>query len=153
MPLFLSLILNLNNFTFNLCYLCYHPFVNNIFMISIGSEQELNGFFAKLNSTIKFECKYFNIQINFLDTMVCINKSNTLTTTYKKEMDRNVYLHYNIYHKQKLKDNIPYGKFLCVNNICSDTNDTENSLNDQKTNLMQQGYPNKLIQRQLTEAH
>ena len=40
--------------------------------------------------------------------MVCINKSNTLTMKlYKKEMDRNAYQHYNSYHPQKLKDNIP----------------------------------------------
>ena len=140
---FLSLILSLNNFTFNnenilqikgcavgsecSClyadffmgsfekdhiyplitnkHLCYYCLVNDIFMIWLGSEQELNDFFAKLNSrhtTIKFECKYFKIQINFLDTKVCINKST----------DRNAYLHYNSCHPQKLKDNIPYGQFL-----------------------------------------
>ena len=98
---YLSLILNLNNFTFNdetiqlikcsrsyadifmgsfekdLIYplitnkhLCYYRFVDDIFMIWIGSEQELSDFFAKFNSrhtTIKFECKYSNTQINFLD--------------------------------------------------------------------------------------
>ena len=62
--------------------LCYYRFVDDICMIWIGSEQELNDFFAKLNSrhtTIKFEFKYSNTQINSIDTMVCIKKSNTLT--------------------------------------------------------------------------
>ena len=128
---FLSLILNLNNFTFNdenilqikgcsmgsecscsyanlfmgkfetdriypliinKC-LCYYRFVDDIFMIWTGSGKELKYFFTMVNfdyATIIFECKSSNKEINFLDTIVCITRSNTVSTKhYKKETDRN----------------------------------------------------------------
>ena len=107
--------------------ICYFRYVDDIFMIWTESETELNQFFTKLNfvhATIKFECKYSNKEINFLDTIVCICRSNTLITKlYKKETDRNAYLHYKSYHPSKLKENIPYGQFIRIKRICTNNND------------------------------
>ena len=86
--------------------LCYYQFVDGIFMMWTGSEKELKYFLTRVNSDhtkIKFECKYSNKENNFLDTIVCTTRSNTLITKlYKKETDRNAYLHYKSYHPSKL---------------------------------------------------
>ena len=191
---FLSLVLNLNNFTFNdenilqikgcsmgskcscsyanlfmgkfekdriyplianKC-LCYYRFVDDIFMIWTGSEKEIKYFFTRVNCdhvTIIFECKYSNKEINFLDTIVCITRSNTLITKlYKKEADRNAYLHYKSYHPSKLKGNNPYGQFLRIRRICSNDNDTDDSMEVLKSNFNKRGYPEKILQQQLIKA-
>ena len=191
---FLSLVLNLNNFTLNdenilqikvrsmgskcscsyanlfmgkfendrifplitnKC-LCYYRFVDDIFMMWTGSEKELKYFFTRVNSdhaTITFECKYSNKEINFLDTIVCITKSNTLITKlYKKETDRNAYLHYKSYQPSKLKENIPYGQFLRIRRMYSNDNDTDDSMEVLKLIFNKRGYPDKVLQQQLFKA-
>ena len=90
------------------------------------------------------KCKYSNKEINFLNTNVCISRSNTLITKlYKKETDWNAYLHYKSYHPCKLKENIPYGQFLRIKRICTNNNDAEDSMNGLKSNFTQWGYPEK----------
>ena len=191
---FLSLVLNLNNFTFNdenilqikgcsmgakcSCtyanmfmgkfeedkiyqlienkVLCYYRFVDDIFMIWKETETDLKNFFSKLNSlhpNIKFDCKFSSTEINFLDTTVCINNSNKITIRlYKKDTDRNAYLHYKSYHPCKLKDNIPFGQALRVKKICSENSDLENALTDLKTNFVNRGYPQKIVETQVNKT-
>ena len=125
-------------------------------MIWTGSVKEQKYFFTRVNSdhaTIKFECKYSNKEINFLDTIVCIIRSNTLITKlYKKETDRNAYLCYKSYHPSKLKENIPYGQFLRIRRICSNDNDTDDSMEVLTSNFNKGGYPDKILQQQLIKA-
>ena len=117
-------------------------------MIRTGSETELNQLFTTLNSvhaTIKFECKYSNKEINFLDIIVCISRSTPLfTKLYKKETYRNAYLHYKSYHPSKLKENIPYGQFIRIKRICTNNNDEEDSMNGLNPSLL----INKIVDKQ-----
>ena len=88
-----------------------------------------------------------------MDTTVCINNNSKLTITlYKKETDRNVYLHYRSYHPLSLKDNIPFGQALRAKKICTDNADLENVLITLKINFIDRGYPSDVIQTQLTKA-
>ena len=191
---FLSLILNLNNFTFNdhnilqikgcsmdskcsCSYanifmgkfekdhiyplitnntLCYYRFVDDIFIIWIGTKEELLTFFEKLNSkheSIKFECKYSTKEIDFLDTTVQITKTNTIKTRiFRKPTDRNAYLHFQSYHPIKQKENIPFGQFLRTQKICSDTDDANLSMSSTREKFLERGYPSAKIDEQLERA-
>ena len=67
--------------------------------------------FFQVHASIKFVCKYSYKQINFLDTTICINGGLTLTTKlFKKDNDRNVYLHHKSYLPGYMKNHIPMDK-------------------------------------------
>ena len=79
------------------------------FFIWAGSENELQ-FTSKINEvhpSIKFDFNFSKTQIHFLD--ITITKTSTgklLTTLYRKEIDRQSYLHRKSEHPETLKRNI-----------------------------------------------
>ena len=63
-------------------------FIDDLFMIWTGSEQELLDFMSSLNKkhpSIKFEFKYSQTKIGFLDVLVYKGHNNKLQTTLLKE--------------------------------------------------------------------
>ena len=66
-------------------------FIDDLFMIWTGSEQELLDFMSDLNKkhpSIKFKFKYSQTKIVFLDVLVCKDHNNMLQTTiYRKQMN------------------------------------------------------------------
>ena len=76
--------------------LAYFRFVDNIFMIWIGSKESLLAFFNEINTThesIKFDCKYSLESINFLDTIVFKNNQRSLSTKlFSKLTDHHIYI-------------------------------------------------------------
>ena len=71
-------------------------FIDDLFMIWTGSEQELLDFMNDLNKkrpSIKFEFKYSQTKIEFLDVLVYKDQNNILQTTiYSKQTDQQNYL-------------------------------------------------------------
>jgi hypothetical protein len=136
--------------------LCYFRFVDDIFMIWIGTKEDLLIFFEQLNSkhdSIKFDCKYSTKEIDFLDTTVSITPSNTLSTRiFRKETDRNAYLHFKSYHPKRQKENIPYGQFLRAKKICSNAQHAEITMTEMKSKFLDRGYPVSNIDEQLVKA-
>ena len=54
-------------------YACYHRFIDDIFMIWTGTEEEFLSFFEDINrqhKSIKFDYNYSKSEISFLDTVV-----------------------------------------------------------------------------------
>ena len=95
--------------------------------------------------TIKFETKYSYMEINFLDTTVKITSSNELVTTpYKKETERNTFLHCKSYHPPSTKKNIPYSQALQISRICSN-DDYHKQLEELNDRFIQSGYREKLL--------
>ena len=59
-------------------------FIDDLFMIWMGSEQELLDFMSDLKKkhpSIKFELKYSQTKIEFLDIPVCKDQNNMLQIT------------------------------------------------------------------------
>ena len=87
-------------------------FIDDLFMIWTDSEQELPDFMSDLNkkhASIKFEFKYSQTKIEFLDVLVYKDQNNMLQATiYRKQTDRQNYLDARSKHPKSLKDNIPY---------------------------------------------
>ena len=71
-------------------------FIDDLFMIWTCSEQELLDFMGDLNKkhpSIKFEFKYSQTKIEFLDVLVYKDQNNMLQTTiYSKQTDQQNYL-------------------------------------------------------------
>ena len=74
----------------------FFRFINDLFMIWKGSEQELPDFMSDLNKkhpSIKFKFKYSQRKIEFLDVLVYKDQNNMLQTTiYRKHTDQQKYL-------------------------------------------------------------
>ena len=63
-------------------------FIDDLFIIWTGSEQELLDFINDLNKKhplIKFEFKCPQTKIEFLDVLVCEDQNNTLQTTIHRK--------------------------------------------------------------------
>ena len=60
-------------------------FIDDLFMICAGAEQELLGFMSDKHPSIKLEFKYSQTKIEFLDFLVYKDSNNMLQTTiYRK---------------------------------------------------------------------
>ena len=98
-------------------------FVDDLFMIWTGSEQELLDFMNDLNKkyySIKFEFKYSETIIEFLDVLAYKDQNNILQITiFRKQMDQQNYLdHWSDYPKL-LKDSIPHSQASRIKQIFS----------------------------------
>ena len=118
------------NFELNYIYPClkdktkmFLRFIDDLFMIQTGSEQELLDLMSDLNKkrpSIKFEFKYSPTNIEFLDFLVYRDHNNMhQTTIYRKQTDRQNYLDARSEHPKLLQDSIPYGRALRIKRICS----------------------------------
>ena len=86
-------------------------------MVWTSSEQELLDFMSDLNKkhlSIKFESKYSQTKIKFVDVLVYKDHNNMLQTIQRKQMDRQNYLDARSEHPKLLKDSIPYSQALRI---------------------------------------
>jgi len=108
----------------------YLRFIDDIFILWSGSEDELKEFITLINSlhpSIKFEVKYSHSEINCLDCAVFFDKAKLKTRLFVKPTDQPMLLHNSSYHPNSLKHSIPYSQALRINRICSNQNDVENT--------------------------
>ena len=74
----------------------YFRYIDDIFFIWTGSENELQQFICKINKvhpSIKFDFNYSKTQIHLNTTIAKTSTEKLLTTQYKAEIDRQSYLH------------------------------------------------------------
>ena len=74
----------------------------------------------KKHPSIKFEFKYSQTKIEFLDVLIYKDQNNMLQTTiHRKQTDRQNYIDARLEHPKSLKDSIPYRQVLRIKRICS----------------------------------
>ena len=138
------------------CSTLYLRFIDDIFMIWNGSQDELNTFIETLNqqhNTIKFDIKTSTKEIDFLDTKVFIDENNLLKTKlYTKDTDTHNYLHRKSAHPENLKRAIPYGQALRIRRICTTDDDATIEFEKLKDNFVQKGYGKSEVLKQITRA-
>ena len=124
--------------------LYYCRFIDDIFFIFNGTEDELNLIKNQLNNvhpTIKFDVVYSKEKINFLDTLITITEDSELkTSVYVKPTDEKSYLHAKSYHPKATKKAIPYGQSLRLKRICSDDKDYQANNCDLLKKFVERGY-------------
>ena len=163
---FLSLILNLNNFTFDdnnylqikRCAMgskCSSSYAD-IFMGKFETDKIYPLINGKHLCYYRFRDDIFMIWTGEKTLQEFFIKINTLHNSIKfdckyskKEItDRNAYLHFNSYHLVKQKENIPFGQFLRAKKICSKKQDAEDSIKGIETKFIQRGYPRNRLHTQ-----
>ena len=71
------------------------------------------------HNSIAFEYKISQSSIHFIDTEVYIKNHKLYLKIYRKETDRQNFLHINSEHPISLKNSIPYSQVLRVKCTCS----------------------------------
>ena len=141
---------------FNTHILLWKRFIDDIFFIWQGTLQSLKQFFLHANAhhkTIKFTFEHSNSSINFLDTIIYIDKKRTLQTTiYRKPTDKNLILHFSSHHPFHIKRNIIYSQIIRYKRIISTKYHLRKELTTLKNIFTARGYPGRLIIQQIQKA-
>ena len=90
---------------------------------------------------IKFGFNFSNKEISFLDTVVYKTQLNKLQTKlYRKESDRQAYLHRKSEQPESLKRSISFAQTLHLRRICSTINEFQDSCDKLCNKLIERGY-------------
>ena len=90
--------------------------------------------------------------INFLDVTVSVIGGKITTDLYVKPTDSHQYLHSSSCHPYHCKKGIPYSQALRLNRICSDPNSFDRRCNDLEKWLIERGYIEREVRKQLLRA-
>ena len=72
----------------------------------------------KKHPSIKFEFRYSQTKVQYLDVLIYKDQNNMLQTTiYRKQIDRQNYLEARSEHPKLLKDSIPYSQALHIKHL------------------------------------
>ena len=103
--------------------LLYVRYIDDIFFIWKGTEEELQKFLAEVNDihpTIKFDYEFSKKSINFLDSKVSFIGNRLSTSVFTKPTDRKNYLHAKSYHPKSTKDSIAFSQATRLKRICTE---------------------------------
>ena len=96
--------------------ICFR-YSDDIFLIWTGTKNELDQFFKDLNEkhpSIKFDYKASKNCIVFLETEIYLHNGKLHTKIYRKETDRQHFLHIKSEHPKSLKDSLPCSQAIRI---------------------------------------
>ena len=135
----------------------YTRYIDDIFMIWKGTEEELKEFLIMINSlhpTIKFDPNYSVKEINFLDTVVYkVQDCNLQTKVYRKPTDRTSLLHNKSAHPSATKTSIIYSQALRIKRICSEEREMRKQFSVLKEKLLVRGYESAVIDENILKTN
>ena len=131
----------------------YNRFIDDLFGIWAGTEEELLEFVEHCNnqhSFIKFKANY-DIEtksVPFLDTVVSIDQNGYIQTDlYKKPTDTAAYLLPQSCHPGHITKNIPYSLAFRLKRICSQNTSFMAHLKSLNRDLLKRGYTQKILDK------
>ena len=127
----------------------YLRFIHAIFLIWTGTTDQLIKFKQRINkvhSCINFDFNFSNKEINFLDTVA------QKTKLYRKESNRQAYLHCKPEHPESLKQSIPFAQALRLGRICPTNNEFQDSCDKLRNKLTERGYKKQEINEGIERA-
>ena len=134
----------------------FSRYVDDIFMVLTKSEKRLKDFMSEPNRkhpSIKFDCKVDYKQMEFLDTLVCIDQQNKLQTTLsRKSSDRQNFLNAKLEHLYSLKKSIPYSQTLRIRRICSTFQEYHSHSRKLIEQFVNKGYEKDVVIQQIQKV-
>ena len=140
-------ILNDEN-TFRGSIVLYKRFLDDIFIIWKGTEEDLTAFGNYINTvytSIKFEIKFDKKAINFLDVLVKKQGGVIHTDVYRKPTDVNSYFSGDSYHPLHLKKNLPFSQLIRLRRNCSLDSDFHQQASITLQQLAARGYSRRIL--------
>lgn len=123
-------------------------FIDDVFMIWRGDQNDLNDFLKYLNSTtnyLSFTMEQNDSSIHFLDLTLFKGEDNSIGSIFRKPLSRNTLLKADSNHQKQLIQNIPIGQFLRLRRNCSNIMDFQCKAIEMKDRFQQRGYPTSKI--------
>lgn len=117
-------------------------YIDDVFLIWIGSPEELFDFHSFLNNMDlknQFSMVSSTTAVEFLDTMVFIHEGNLHTNLYKLT-DKNTILKYESCHPKKMIRSLPYSQMLWVCRIVGQEKEVDLALQRMINNFLQREY-------------
>ena len=130
----------------------YLRYIDGLFFIQTGSENELQQFISKINEvhpSITFDFDYSKTQTYFLHIITKLSAEKLLTTLYREEIDRQPSLHRKSKHLETLKRSIPYSQALRLKRICTTKKNFPEQSKALSKRLVERGYNENEIQQQI----
>ena len=90
--------------------------------------------------------------IEFLDTIVILEKGQIFTDLYTKPTDKHIYVDRKSNHPLSVKKSLPYGLGIRLRRICSRESDYLKRRQELKLYLRKRGYSSAFIERQLVKV-
>ena len=104
------------------------------------------------HSTIKFTAEYSKEEVNFLNVNIKLIDGELKADLFVIPTDTHQLLDPTSCHPYNCKKGIPYRQALRLNRICSDNETFDRRCNDLEKWLMERGYNEKLIRKQILSA-
>ena len=104
------------------------------------------------HSAINFTAEYSKEEIDFLDVNIKLIDGDLKTDLFVKPTDTHQFLDSTSCHPYHCKKEIPYSQALRFNRICSDNETFDRRCNDLEKWLMERGYNEKMIRKQILSA-
>ena len=125
-------------------------------MLFQGSEEDCEKLADWLNSicpgVVKFKLQYSTEMVEFLDFQIFVENGRLETNLFIKPSNLQLYLDYLSNHPEPCKQGVVYGQALRIVGRCSKIGDRDHHLENLKTKLQKQNYPEKLIDDKFSEA-
>ena len=143
------------------CDLCekillWKRFIDDIFMLFEGTEQQCKDLVNWLNSlmpgVIKFTYEYSLQKIEFLDLEISKKDGKLATNLYIKPNNQQLYLDFNSNHPLPCKEGIVYGQALRIVERCSSDENRDTHLTLLSEKLRERNYPPKVIENEFQKA-
>uniref|UniRef100_A0A8C5WHQ7 Reverse transcriptase domain-containing protein n=1 Tax=Leptobrachium leishanense TaxID=445787 RepID=A0A8C5WHQ7_9ANUR len=121
----------------------YKRYIDDVFFIWRGSEEDLGIFLNSLNSQawgITLENKWSREKVTFLDLEIYISEGSVKCKTFFKEVDTNTYINTNSCHNPSWLKGVPKGQFIRLRRNCSDLHVFEQQAQHLKKDFVEKGY-------------
>ena len=128
----------------------YKRFIDDIFLLWTGSDEDLDTFLDYINTihpTIKFTHQASRESVSFLDISLSLQDGFLKTDLYTKPTDSHAYLQHSSCHPAHVKRNLPYSQFLRLRRICSDESTFSKRCDELETHLYARGYSRASVKK------
>eukprot|EP00745_Piridium_sociabile_P045082 TRINITY_DN96403_c0_g1_i2.p1 TRINITY_DN96403_c0_g1~~TRINITY_DN96403_c0_g1_i2.p1 ORF type:complete len:459 (-),score=82.63 TRINITY_DN96403_c0_g1_i2:45-1421(-) len=118
-------------------------FIDDVFLLWMGSDDELKMFFDHINSfhpTIKFTMNSSTEKLAFLDILVYFKDGFLQTDLHTKATDSHGYLHGSSCHPHHVCRNTPYSQFLRLRRLCSDNEVFQQRCDEMEAHFRHRAY-------------
>ncbi|XP_077148180.1 uncharacterized protein LOC143808889 isoform X2 [Ranitomeya variabilis] len=123
-------------------------FIDDIFILWKGTEEDCVEFFNTLNSNpynIYLTYSFSASEITFLDLRIFSHGNGLATDLYRKPTATNSLLEFTSFHPWHTKVGVPTGQFLRVRRNCTRDCDFSVQARDLTDRFQQRGYPKRII--------
>jgi hypothetical protein len=128
--------------------LFYGRYIDDIFLIFRGPEHKLNDMLSQLEIPgLEILWEHSKSRVSFLDVDVRLVQGDLVTTVFRKDLNRYMYIPFSSGHPLSVKKALVKAERSRMKNICSSEELFHECQEAFRLNLYRRGYPSQLLQK------